>query len=62
MSQHAEKKPNIEQLLALVQDVLLVIRDNHQNMKDCAKLLVAIQNIIEPKKRSRWERIKDIFS
>ena len=62
MLKREERKPSPEQLLDLVREVLLSIQDNNQNMKDCAKLLRSIQNILEPKKKTRWEKIKDIFS
>jgi len=61
MLRQEEKKLNYDELLDLVQDVFLAIQDNNQNMKDCAQLLRSIQNIIEPKKKTVWEKIKDLF-
>ena len=61
MSRREERKPSLDEFLDLVHEVSLSIQDNNQNMKDCAKLLREIQNILEPKKKTRWEKFKDLF-
>lgn len=61
MLKREERKPNLDSLLHLVAEVVAAIQDNNQNISDCSKLLREIQNILEPHKKTRWERIKDVF-
>lgn len=61
MLKRDERKASLDSLLHLVAQVSAVIQDNNQNISDCSKLLREIQNILEPHKKTRWERIKEVF-
>lgn len=57
MKNKNQKDPSIDELIAVANQLVLLIEDNNQNTKDCVKLLKLIQQKVCPKSPSTISRL-----
>lgn len=53
MQNKKQSEATIEELLSVAKQLVLLIEDNNQNVKDCARLLKTIQDKVCPKTNSK---------
>lgn len=56
MQSKKKQEPSLDQLVALAQQISMLIEDNNQNMKDCLGALNQIKKHVCPKQESLWSR------
>ncbi len=52
---------NNDKLLSLLEDLKEILIDNGQNIKDCYKLIKALETELCPKKKTFFQKLKCIF-